>query len=66
MRELDERLGFSELTEPHVTDSRRGKNTQLPLADLLRQSVYSRSAGYGDVNSVEILMEKGGAKTGAV
>lgn len=29
VRELDERLGFSELTEQHLTDSRRGKNTQL-------------------------------------
>jgi hypothetical protein len=38
VRELDERLGFSELIEQHLTDS-RGKNTQLPLADLLRQSV---------------------------
>ena len=49
VRELDERLGFSELIEQHLTDS-RGKNTQLPLADLLRQSVYSRLAGYEDVN----------------
>ena len=36
-----------------MTDSRRGKNTQLPLADLLRQSVYSRLAGYDDVNDAE-------------
>ena len=35
VRELDERLGFSELIGQHLTDS-RGKNTQLPLADLLR------------------------------
>jgi Transposase DDE domain group 1 len=53
VRELDERLGFSELIEQHLTDSRRGKNTQLPLADLLRQSVYSRLAGYEDVNDAE-------------
>ena len=52
MRELDERLGFSELMEQHLTDS-RGKNTQLPLADLLRQSVYSRLAGYEDMNDDE-------------
>ena len=50
VRELDERLGFSELIEQHLTDS-RGKNTRLPLADLLRQSVYSRLAGYEDVNA---------------
>jgi hypothetical protein len=53
VRELDERLGFSELIAQHLTDSRRGKNTQLPLADLLRQSVYSRLAGYEDVNDAE-------------
>ena len=39
VRELEERLGLGELIERHLTDSRRGKNTQLPLADLLRQSV---------------------------
>jgi hypothetical protein len=53
VRELDERLGFSELIAQHLTDSRRGKNTQLSLADLLRQSVYSRLAGYEDVNDAE-------------
>ncbi len=51
-RELDERLGFGELIERHLADA-RGKNTQLPLADLLRQSVYSRLAGYEDVNDAE-------------
>ncbi len=49
-RELDERLGLGELIQWHLTDSRREKNTQFPLADLLRQSVYSRLAGYEDVN----------------
>jgi len=34
VRELDERLGPSELSEQNLTDS-RGKNTQLPLAVLL-------------------------------
>jgi hypothetical protein len=46
VRELDERLAFGELIAQRLNDSRRGKNTQLPLADLLRQSVYSRIAGY--------------------
>src|ERR1039458_9433785 len=53
VRELDERLGFGDLIAQHLTDSRHGKNTQLPLADLLRQSVYSRIAGYEDVNDAE-------------
>jgi hypothetical protein len=55
VRELDERLGAGELIEEHLTDSRRGKNTQFPLADLFRQSVYSRLAGYEDVNDAERL-----------
>jgi hypothetical protein len=57
VRELDERLGFGELIAQHLTDSRRGKNTQLGLADLLRQSVYSRLAGYEDVNNAERLSQ---------
>jgi hypothetical protein len=57
VRELDERFGLGELIERHLTDSRRGKNTQLPLADLLRQSVYSRLAGYEDVNDAQRLSQ---------
>jgi hypothetical protein len=57
VRELDERLGLSELMERHLTDPRRGKNTQLPMADLLRQSIYSRLAGYEDVNDAERLSQ---------
>ena len=49
VRELDERLRVSNLIAAQLTDS-RGKNTQLPMADLLRQAVYSRLAGYEDVN----------------
>jgi hypothetical protein len=57
VRELDERLGLSALMERHLNDSRRGKNTQLPLADLVRQSIYSRLAGYEDVNDAERLSQ---------
>jgi len=57
VRELDKRLGFGDLIAQHLSDSRRGKNTQLPLADLLRQSVYSRIAGYEDVNDAERLSQ---------
>jgi len=38
-------------------DDRRGKNTQLPLPDLLRQSIYSRLAGYEDLNDAERLSQ---------
>jgi hypothetical protein len=54
--ELDERLGFGELIEQYLTDG-RGKNTQLPLADLLRQSVYSRLASYKDLNGTARLSQ---------
>jgi Transposase DDE domain group 1 len=57
VRELDERLGFGELVDRHLSDSRRGKNIQLPLADLLRQSIYSRLAGYADVNDAARLAQ---------
>ena len=57
VRGLDERLGPGELIAQHLTGSRRGMNTQLPLADLLRQSVYSRMAGYEDVNDAERLSQ---------
>jgi hypothetical protein len=56
VRELDERLGFGELIARHLADS-RGKNTQLPLADLLRQSLYSRLAGYEDLNDAARLSQ---------
>ncbi len=50
VRELDERLGLATLISEHLRDSRQGLNTQFGLVDLLRQSVYSRLAGYEDLN----------------
>ena len=41
----------------HLTDSRRGRTRSLPSADLLRQSVYSRLAGYEDLNDAERLSQ---------
>ena len=46
VRELDERLGLGAIIGAHLRDSRHGLNTQFPLPDLLRQSIYSRLAGY--------------------
>jgi hypothetical protein len=56
VRELDERLGFGELAAECLTDA-RAKNAQLPIVDLLRQSVHSRLAGYEDVNDAERLAQ---------
>jgi hypothetical protein len=57
VRELDEHQGLDDLIVQHLTDSRRGKNTQRPLADLLRQSIYSRMAAFEDVNDAEGLSQ---------
>jgi len=52
--ELDERLGFSELIDEHLTDS-RANNARFSFSDLLPQSVYSLLAGYEDMNDAERL-----------
>ena len=56
-RELDERLGLSALIERHLAIRARGNNIQFPLADLFRQSIYSRLAGYEDINDAERLAQ---------
>ncbi len=56
VREQDEHMGFGELIKQHLADP-RGKDTRVPLADLPRQSVYSRLAGYEDVNDAERLSQ---------
>jgi hypothetical protein len=54
-RELDEQLGLTERAPWFLTERRRGRNVQHELAPLLRQSVYSRLAGYSDTNDVDRL-----------
>jgi len=54
-RELDEALGLTEMGADLLTDSRQGSNKQHLLIPLLRQSIYSRLAGYEDVNDAERL-----------
>ena len=44
-RELDEALGLT-AAGAALSDLRRGRNTRHVLTGLLRQSVYSRLAGY--------------------
>jgi hypothetical protein len=56
-RELDERLGLGALIERHLSDPRTGRNSQFPLPDLFRQSIYRRLAGYEDTNDAERLAE---------
>ena len=54
-RELDEALGLTEMGADVLTDSRLVTNKQHLLVPLLRQSIYSRLAGYEDVNDAERL-----------
>ena len=54
-RELDEALHLTETGAESVQDSRLGQNKQHGLLPLLRQSIYSRLAGYEDVNDAERL-----------
>jgi len=54
-RDLDEALGLFDSSGTLFFDPRTGRNIQHDIASLLRQSVYSRLAGYEDVNDAERL-----------
>ena len=54
-RELDDALGLTETAASLLADPRTGKNGRHHLAGLLRQSIFSRLAGYEDVNDADRL-----------
>ena len=54
-RELDDALRLTSTAATGLHDTRTGQNTQHSLLALLRQSIYSRLAGYEDVNDAERL-----------
>ena len=56
-RELDDALGLTETATACLQESRGGRNVQHQLVSSLRQSVYSRLAGYEDTNDAERLAQ---------
>ena len=53
-RELDDALGLTDSTDDFLKESRTGRNILHKLTPLLRQSVFSRLAGYDDTNDREL------------
>jgi hypothetical protein len=54
-RELDDALCLTDLAAGLIGDPRTGRNGRRRLAGLLRQSIFSRLAGYEDVNDADRL-----------
>ena len=54
-RELDDALQLTDTAADELQDARTGRNTRHGLAALLRQSLFSRLAGYEDLNDAQRL-----------
>ncbi len=54
-RELDDALQLTDTAADVLHDTRTGRNTRHGLAALLRQSLFSRLAGYEDLNDAQRL-----------
>ena len=57
IRELDDALGLTHIDADYIQESRSGRNIRHHLVPLLRQSIYSRLAGYDDTNDAERLSQ---------
>ncbi len=56
-RELDDALSLTDSANDFLKESRMGKNILHKLIPLLRQSIYSRLAGYDDTNDADRLSQ---------
>jgi hypothetical protein len=54
-RDLDDAVQLTESAAAELLDFRTGRNVQHSMTALLRQSIYSRLAGYEDVNDADRL-----------
>ena len=54
-REFDDALGLTEIAEDYLQDRRTGRNILHHPVPLLRQSIFSRLAGYDDTNDADRL-----------
>ena len=50
IRELDDALDLTDIASNYIHESRTGRNILHDLVPLLRQSIFSRLAGYDDIN----------------
>jgi hypothetical protein len=57
VRELDDALGLTYSASDYLQESRPGRNIRHHLVPPLRQSIYSRLAGYDDTNDAERLSQ---------
>jgi hypothetical protein len=57
IRELDEALGLTGIASDYLQDRRTGRNIRHHLGPLLRQSIFSRLAGYDDTNDADRLAQ---------
>ena len=56
-RELDDALDLTPIASDYLQESRTGRNIRHHLIPLIRQSIYSRLAGYDDTNDAQRLAQ---------